>query len=120
MVRITGFVQHFIEMEVTEGDGNGVCRLVGFYGFPERNRRQESRDIHRSLAARVREPWCVIGNFNDILHNLIDGFRSAVDDCGLMDLELGGYRFTWSRAKGKAHAIESQLDRAMVNHDWEM
>ncbi|CAN1761392.1 Transposon TX1 uncharacterized 149 kDa protein [Linum perenne] len=103
----------------------GNWRLTGFYGCPERERRGESWSLLRELAGGTSGPWCIIGDFNDILsqteqrgrfdrpQNLIDGFRGAVADCNLMDVA-----FTWARARGKPHGIESRLDRAMVNPEW--
>ncbi|CAN0888737.1 Transposon TX1 uncharacterized 149 kDa protein [Linum grandiflorum] len=123
------YADNFIDTEVING-ASGTFRLTGFYGFPERERRPASWDLLRSLGRGVNLPWCIIGDFNDILHQheqkgrherpqpLIDGFRMAVAECNLVDVTLDGYPFTWSRAKGKAHGVESRLDRAMVNPEW--
>ncbi|CAN0847031.1 hypothetical protein LINGRAHAP2_LOCUS4761 [Linum grandiflorum] len=123
------YTDNFIDSEVQDGNGE-TWRLTGFYGYPERERRQASWDLLRDLVRNVNSPWCVIGDFNDILHQheqkgrnerpqaLIEGFRMAVAECNLVDVALDGYPFMWSRAKGKAHGVELQLDRAMVNPEW--
>ncbi|CAN0857899.1 hypothetical protein LINGRAHAP2_LOCUS6980 [Linum grandiflorum] len=128
-LRVLRYGDHFIDSKVSDGDGYEF-RLTGFYGCPERERRKESWDLLRMLGRNGHDPWCVIGDFNDILHqheqkgrnerpqNLIDGFRLAVAECNLVDVALDGYPYTWARAKGKDHGIESQLDRAMVNAEW--
>ncbi|CAN0919243.1 Transposon TX1 uncharacterized 149 kDa protein [Linum grandiflorum] len=128
-VRVVQYNEHCIDAMVTGEDGVDF-RLTGFYGCPERHRRQESWDMLRRLGEGVDGPWCIIGDFNDIIHQheqrgrnkrpqaLIDGFRMAVAECNLVDIELEGYSFTWSRAKGKLHGVESRLDRAMVNAAW--
>ncbi|CAN0920895.1 hypothetical protein LINGRAHAP2_LOCUS32319 [Linum grandiflorum] len=128
-VHITQFHTHFIDAHV-RGVVNDSFRLTGFYGCPERERRRESWELLKRLNQVTCGPWCVVGDFNDILHqheqngrharqqNLIDRFREAVAECNLVDVELEGCPFTWSRAKGKPHGVESRLDRAMVNVNW--
>lgn len=88
-------------------------RLTCFYGFPERTRRQESWDFLRQIAAKDSIPWCVFGDFNELLYatdkkgqhphpqNLFDGFRAAIDDFNLLELDLMGGEFTWEKSKGK-------------------
>lgn len=46
-----------------------VWRLSCFYGMPERSRRQESWELLRQLAGRDTQPWCVFGDFNDLLYD---------------------------------------------------
>lgn len=43
-------------------------RLTCFYGLPERSRRQDSWDMLRQLAVIDSLPWCVFGDFNDLLY----------------------------------------------------
>lgn len=75
-------------------------RLTCFYGLPERNRRHESWNLIRSLVKHDNIPWCIYGDFNDMLfvtdksgshshpQSLLDGFKAAVEDSGLMELDL--------------------------------
>jgi hypothetical protein len=75
-------------------------------------------------------PWCVIGDFNDLLSQddkkgwlphpnwLCTGFRNAVNDCDLTDIQLEGYPFTWIKSRGADHVIEERLDRALASSDW--
>jgi chemotaxis protein histidine kinase CheA len=75
-------------------------------------------------------PWCVIGDFNDLLSQedkkgrlphpnwLCSGFRSAVNDCDLTDIHLEGYPFTWIKSEGTDHVIEERLDRALMSSNW--
>ncbi|CAN1216129.1 hypothetical protein LINPERPRIM_LOCUS512 [Linum perenne] len=76
--------------------------------------------------------WCCIGAFNDILsreekrglharpQGFIDGFREAVSYCGLFDINLEGYPFTWSHSKGRPSVVALHLDRAMANEEWQL
>lgn len=51
-------------------------------------------------------------------HNLMQGFREAVDDSGLRDLGMIGYRFTWERSRGSPQWVEERLDRALASQSW--
>lgn len=64
--KITNYSQNHIDVEV-EDKLHGNWRLTGFYGMPEIGRRKESWNFLRSLARTSALPWCVIGDFNDIL-----------------------------------------------------
>ncbi|KAK2428712.1 hypothetical protein QL285_027211 [Trifolium repens] len=75
-------------------------------------------------------PWCIIGDFNDLLSQedkvgdhphpnwLCSGFRNAVNDCDLTDIQLEGHRFTWIKSRSSPNATQERLDRAMVSSDW--
>lgn len=88
-------------------------RLTCFYDFPERIKRKESWDLLRQITTKDTLPWGMYGDFNDILytldkkgehphpHSLIDGFRLAIEDCSLVELDLTGGEFTWDKNKGK-------------------
>lgn len=57
-------------------------------------------------------PWCIVGDFNDIIsveekrggqahpRRLMEGFSEAISDCGLQDLGFTGDIFTWERSRG--------------------
>lgn len=52
--------------------------------------------------------------------SLIQGFNLALDDCGLIDLCMEGYPFTWERGRGTAAWVEERLDRVVASHDWKL
>lgn len=76
----------------------------------------------RQLATQDGLPLCVFVDFNDLLceadkegpyphpQYLMDGFRKAIDDCGLAELDLVGGNFTWERSKGKPNWVRERLD----------
>ena len=49
---------------------------------------------------------------------LFRGFREAVIDCGLMDIPLEGYPFTWERGKGMPTWVEEKLDCCLASGAW--
>jgi hypothetical protein len=127
--RIVNYSRNFINMIVEERE-NEEWRLTCYYGFPERERRRDAWELLRNLRDMSDLPWCIIGNFNDLLSQedkrgihphpnwLCNGFRSAVSDCDLSDILLEGYPFTWIKSRGSPHVIEERLDRAMADSNW--
>lgn len=99
--KILNHSQNHIDMQVNEGS-RGLWRLTCFYGYPERERRQDSWDFLRSLAHMSTLPWCIFGDFNDLLYiadkkrrhphpqRLMDGFKNAIEDCELIEVDLKG------------------------------
>ncbi|KAK9741228.1 hypothetical protein RND81_03G090600 [Saponaria officinalis] len=48
----------------------------------------------------------------------MNDFRSAIDDCGLLDLGYVGDPFTWWNKQSEPNDIYEGLDRALVKPDW--
>ncbi|XP_031124166.1 uncharacterized protein LOC116026880 [Ipomoea triloba] len=127
--RLLSFLRNHVDVEVSIV-GLGVWRMTGFYGFPERSRRSASWDLLRSLAGRSALPWVVIGDFNDLLFqaekrggnphpdNLLRGFGEVVEECGLAQLPMQGYPFTWERGRGTLEWMEERLDKVLAGADW--
>ncbi|XP_015579884.1 uncharacterized protein LOC8272290 [Ricinus communis] len=95
-----------------------------------RNRRKDNWDLLRSLASINDSPWIVMGDFNDILNHrekrggvaqpnwLVEGFRRAVWDSGLVDLGFQGCPFTWERGRESGLWVQERLNRMLGNGDW--
>lgn len=105
-------------------------RLTCFYGFPERSRRHESWEFIKFLAAQSSLPWCILGDFNDMMYasdkkgthahpqHLFNGFCKTIEDCHLIELDLAGGRFTWEKSRGSSNWISERLDRAFASEAW--
>jgi exonuclease III len=125
--RIENYSRNFINLIVEDREKEN-WRLTCYYGFHERERRRHAWDLLRNLRDMSDLPWCIIGDFNDLLSHedkrgthpnwLCNGFCSAVSDCDLTDIPLEGYPYTWIKSRGSPHVIEERLDRAMANTDW--
>ncbi|KAL8146387.1 hypothetical protein AgCh_004217 [Apium graveolens] len=121
--------QNHIDIQ-TNIDGMMPRRLTGFYGELNRSRRRKTWDSLRKLARDSNLPWCVIGDLNNILaqeekkggdvypRRLVDGFRKAIMDAGLQDLDIVGQQFTWERGRNTNHWVEIRLDRGLVDTAW--
>jgi hypothetical protein len=126
---IVNYSANHISAKIEE-ESRGTWIFTGFYGYPEVNKRRDSWNFIRGLARQITLPWCLMGDFNDILHSdekkgratrpnwLIRGFRQAVQDVGLVDVHMEGYPFTWFKSLGTPRAIEEKLDRALATNSW--
>ncbi|VFQ95191.1 unnamed protein product [Cuscuta campestris] len=75
-------------------------------------------------------PWLCFGDFNAILDQgekkgglpkpsyLIQGFREALEDAGLLDFPLGGYGFTYDNGRKGDACVEKKLDRFLTSSLW--
>lgn len=91
-VIVFNYSLNFINLEIIDVI-RGNWHLTIFYGFPDRTMRRDSCSLLRRLAGMSLLPWCVIGDFNDLLSEddkrgrvehpqwLFNGFRSAMLDC---------------------------------------
>lgn len=80
----------------------------------------------RNLSGMSSIPWCIIGDFNDLLSNkdkcghighptwLLSSFKETILDCELSDILLEGYPFTWRNSRGSDDAVEKRLNLAMA------
>lgn len=130
LVTILSYSDRHIDMRITEDDNSAGWRLTGFYGVPDRSKRHLGWNLLKSLAGRSNLPWAILGDFNDILLQsekkggnpqptwLMDGFRDAVNHCGLSDFPFEGHQFTWERSRGKPEWVQEKLDRILVSDDW--
>ncbi|XP_074346127.1 uncharacterized protein LOC141684889 [Apium graveolens] len=128
-VSIFGSSDNHIDIIIQENSGY-KWRLTCFYGFPGRERRQESCNFLRHLSSVSHLAWCVFGDFNDLLYSsdkrgknehpysLMEGFRKAIDDASLIELELKDGEFTWEKSKGTTSWVQEKLDRCFATEAW--
>lgn len=84
---------------------------TGFYGFSERRHRQESCELIQNLKSRSVLPWCILGDFNNMLfgfkkvggrphpRSLLEGFNKVITDCNLIEPGFIGSEFTWEKSR---------------------
>lgn len=102
-------------------------RITGICGEPDRAKRRETWQLIKNLCSVSDLPWCLIGDMNNVVQQsdkkggraypgwLIRGFCEMLEDCGLIDMELIGYPYTWERSPGTESWVEIRLDRALTN-----
>lgn len=128
-VQIIDSSNNYIDFEVSN-DQVGRWRYTGVYGYPERRRRVEAWNMISMLAQKSSLPWCMIGDYNDLMFDsekkggrkhpraLLQGFSDTVANCGLIDLGYEGERFTWERCRGTDLWIQERLDRGLATRAW--
>lgn len=85
----------------------------------------------RTLSLHSKTPWLMSGDFNEVLlqcekeggearsQACMDRFRSALEDCEMVDLGYPGDAFTWrNNNHSSVRYIRERLDRAAVNTEW--
>ncbi|XP_019171433.1 PREDICTED: uncharacterized protein LOC109166988 [Ipomoea nil] len=127
--RLLSYSTNYVDIEVTI-TGHPAWWMTCYYGFSERTRRTKSWDLLRALAAASNLPWTVMGDFNDLLfqhekrggnsrpNSLLRGFGDALEDCGLAQLPMAGYPYTWEKGNGTVNWIEERLDKVLVTNEW--
>uniref|UniRef100_A0A2N9IMR2 Reverse transcriptase domain-containing protein n=1 Tax=Fagus sylvatica TaxID=28930 RepID=A0A2N9IMR2_FAGSY len=102
----------------------------GIYGASETSRRSDTWTMLKRLYRANPLPWCVIGNFNEIVkteemkgrrnqpERQMRAFREALDYCGLIDLRFSGSSFTWCNNRDPPHTTWVRLDRGVANIEW--
>lgn len=126
---IIGYSQNHIDVIFFDNNIAG-WRLSCFYGYPERSRRSLSWDLIHFLAAISQLPWCIFGDFNDLLFdsdkdgkvphppNLMEGFRKVIDDSLFSEIDLCGGKFTWERGRETNDWVREKLDRVFATRSW--
>uniref|UniRef100_A0A803NSP0 DUF4283 domain-containing protein n=1 Tax=Cannabis sativa TaxID=3483 RepID=A0A803NSP0_CANSA len=99
---LLGFSNNHIDVRVDKV-GCTSWRLTEFYGESNRNPRNQSWNLLRTLLSSSSLPWCLISDVNNILSQedkkggqpypvaLLEGFQKAIFDCQLVDMDLTGY-----------------------------
>lgn len=71
-----------------------------------------------------------MGDFNDLLYSsdkkgihphpewLMRGFRGALDESSLSEVNLQGGCYTWEKIRGTDNWVQEKLDRAFANAEW--
>ena len=128
-VDIQSYSDHPIDAIIDHGVAD-AWQLTGFYGDPNTASREDSWSLLKALSTRVSLPWICIGGFNEILlakekqrwldrlERQMQGFRDALDVCGLKDLGFNWFPFTWSNRKPGDQNVWIPLDKGVATIDW--
>ncbi|XP_042964646.1 uncharacterized protein LOC122298864 [Carya illinoinensis] len=129
-VKIKNYSSWHINAEIRE-EGKGKSWLfTGIYGHPETGKRKLSWDLLRSFKPNEKTPWCVMGDFNEILfqNEKVGGrqrsesqliqFREMMEDNLLYDLGCCNGFYTWSNRHSNVSFIKERLDRCVANKEW--
>ncbi|KAK8521575.1 hypothetical protein V6N12_031469 [Hibiscus sabdariffa] len=97
---------------------------------PEVTNRADSWGLLRQLNDCPYIPWCVLGDFNEILCSAekvgglqrvewqMQNFRDALLDCALDDMGYKGIWYTWEWGRSASNNIRCRLDRGVATLQW--
>lgn len=99
------------------------------YGEPASDGRSVVWERLERLGCSRKEPWALVGDFNEILNNGEKSggpsrpvssflpFLNTVKTCGMEELSSKGDRFTWGGMRYKKW-VQCCLDRCFANEEW--
>lgn len=115
---------------ITDKSNQKLWAATFVYGCPSRAGRDSVWDDIRSIARSEFLPWMCMGDFNQVLHgcdklgghypsqNSLSSFHGLLSDCGLVDLEYKGPKFTWRNNRWGEDLIMERIDLAFANSKW--
>lgn len=114
---------------IKAGSNEWTCTAV--YASPTPSMRDPFWQYLCDINNSINCPWLMIGYFNEnllpgdqrggsFLFNRSDAFARMFDQCGMVDLNTIGGRFTWHRNCKGNRSIAKKLDRAVADLQWHM
>lgn len=122
--------KNLIELLVTD-DAVGISvRMSYFYSPPYCNEKPIFWESVRNLCHDVSQPWCCIGDFNELVWpqekwggatwcpTRVRYLRDFMENNSLMDVGFSGAQFTWAKKDNGEVVIQERLHRGLVNATW--
>lgn len=128
-VQLIGSSYQYLHCMVMSTDNTLCCTVTVVYALNHLNERKKLGDDICTLASGITGPWCILGDFNNVLHvtdriggNPIQAYEyadleSMMTTSGLSELPMTGHEYTRCN-KHTQGVIYSKIDRALGNMDW--
>ncbi|KAG5548219.1 hypothetical protein RHGRI_013800 [Rhododendron griersonianum] len=122
--------KNFIHVVVTDKLLSKCWAATFVYGCPVRSGRALVWEKITQIAQTERLPWLCMGDFNQVLRaedklggimpsqNQLTAFHEMISECGLVDLEFKGPKFTWRNNRSEENFIMERIDMAFANDKW--
>ncbi|KAG5528802.1 hypothetical protein RHGRI_029458 [Rhododendron griersonianum] len=122
--------KNIVHTLVLNNDGSQPWAATFIYGCPYREGREQVWEDLRRIGRSEKFPWLCMGDFNEVLsstdkrggnlpsHRRLGSFRDMLNDCGLVDLEFKGPKFTWRNNRAAGDLIMERIDMAFANANW--
>ena len=93
-----------------------------FLWFSKKKENEGFMTNAKNLKTQVESSINSVGDYNDMLSQadkrsriphslpLIQGFREVVGECGLKEINMIGYPYTWERSRETLSCVEEKLD----------
>jgi len=117
--------EQLIHGRTTQLSTNKTFFITFVYGFNHEAQRKPMWDTLADISHNMDDPWCVMGDFNSVLHQgeRIGGneaderemrdFGECTTQCGLQEFNYVGAYYTWTNK-----IVWSRIDRALHNGLW--
>ncbi|XP_058722236.1 uncharacterized protein LOC131594157 [Vicia villosa] len=126
VVKVT---QQMIHCSIHDTMGRWRYWLTAIYVMNQLEHRQKLWKDIEDIQCNQQGPWCIIGDFNNVVtsNDKIGGRQvqeheykdlcSMMERTGLYEMDSTGDHFTWTN-KQRDNAIYSRIDRILGNIDW--
>lgn len=126
-VSVIDYFHQAVTFSIQVGNRKWTCSAIYASSIPAN---REALWSHLSnLRNSVIDPWMLMGDFNEILHQSeVRGgifspsrpakFAGMMEQCRLIDLGSIGNTFTWFRKPTGCYPISKKLDSVISNRDW--
>jgi len=128
VVNLESYDKLHIDVTVRQATNTSMAwRFTGFYGESRKELRHRNWECLQFLKNQSSLPWLCAGDFNEVLaaseqfgglirpERQMDGFRTAVSDCGFVDLGFIGLPYTWDNRQQGDRNVKVRLDRGLAN-----
>lgn len=128
-VNLISFGTHHIDVRIIETNGK-KWRCTFVYGEPKVQDRHEMWKLLRRIKSNVKEPWLMVGDFNETMwqhehfsetrrnERQMDDFRKVLSFCNLHDLGFKGLPWTYNNKQRGRKNVRVRLDRAVACPLW--
>jgi endonuclease/exonuclease/phosphatase family metal-dependent hydrolase len=129
-VLIHSFSHSHIDVSVRDTSVGQDWRATFVHGDPRVQNRHRVWSKLRHISAGVSGPWIVIGDFNETCCQYehfskirrseaqMAAFRSALSDCGLIDIGFRGLPWTYDNKQVGERNVKVRLDHAVANTNY--
>ncbi|KAJ8430483.1 hypothetical protein Cgig2_021729 [Carnegiea gigantea] len=117
--------EQFIHYKATHETTMKSVYLTFVYGANQEGQRRALWDALKNIAKDMEEAWCILWDFNSILHpgdriggiNIQDAevrqFKECIRVCDIQELQSRGPYFSWTNK-----TVWTRIDRVFVNVYW--
>jgi len=130
LIDLLSMGDRYIDVSVRESPSSAPWRATFIYGEPWVEDRHRTWEILQRLKNRSRDPWVVLGDFNEAMWQFehfsetkrgekqMENFRNILEECDLHDMGFSGVPWTYDNKKTGNRNVKVRLDRGVATQQW--